>query len=190
MQRPLRAGVASVVLVGASWCSACQTEPHTNPKPVPVASVQAHEHPVEALNALDSRTPVPLLPMMAWHQKQNMLEHLVAIQRIVEGTAREDWEQVGEASKLIESSPHMEQSCRHMGAGAEGFTRVALDFHERANAIGAAARERNSRAVLRATANTLQACTGCHASYRQEVVTQAAWQARTGNSLPHAASHD
>jgi hypothetical protein len=119
--------------------------------------------------------------MMAWHQKQNMMEHLVVIQRITEGLAREDWEEIARASVLIESSPQMEQMCQHMGAGAEGFTEMALDFHRRADAIGVAARAQDGPAVLLATSNTLQACTGCHAAFRQEVVDAATWQERTGS---------
>jgi hypothetical protein len=118
--------------------------------------------------------------MMAWHQKQNMMAHLVAIQRIVDGLAREDWEEITSASALIGSSPEMQQMCRHMGAGAEGFTTMALDFHRRADAIGEGARGHDPAAVLRATSSTLQACTACHAAFRQEVVDAAEWQRRTG----------
>jgi hypothetical protein len=134
---------------------------------------------MEELAGLDDRTPVPLQPMMAWHQKQNMMEHLVAIQRITDGLAREDWGEVANASALIESSPQMQQMCQHMGAGAHGFTEMALDFHRRADAIGVAARAHDGAAVLRATSNTLQACTGCHAAFRQDVVSAAEWQRRT-----------
>lgn len=125
---------------------------------------------LQELARLDPRQPVPLQPMMAWHQKQNMMEHLVAIRRVTAGLADEDWEAVARAAALIGTSPQTEQMCRHMGAGADGFTERALDFHRRADAIGAAARAQDRAAVLRATADTLDACTGCHASFRQEVV--------------------
>jgi L-amino acid N-acyltransferase YncA len=137
---------------------------------------------MEELAGLDHRTPVPLQPMMAWHQKQNMMEHLVAIQRITAGLAREDWEEVASASGLIESSPQMQQMCQHMGAGAQGFTEMALDFHRRADAIGVAARAHDGAAVLRATSNTLQSCIGCHAAFRQVVVSATEWQRRTGQA--------
>lgn len=138
--------------------------------------------PLEQLAAMDNRRPVPLQPMMAWHQKQNMMEHLVAIQRITDALAREDWDGVTTAAALIGSSPQMQQMCEHMGAGADGFTELALEFHRRADEIGTAAREQDPTAVLRATSHTLQACTSCHAEYRQEVVDAATWQARTGSS--------
>jgi hypothetical protein len=118
--------------------------------------------------------------MMAWHQKQNMNDHLVAIQQITAALAREDWEGVAQASARIESSPQMQQMCEHMGAGADGFTEYALEFHRRADQIAVAARTQSTAAVLSATANTLQACTSCHATYRQEVVDSATWTARTG----------
>ena len=135
--------------------------------------------PVADLAALDHRRPVPLQPMMAWHQKQNMMEHLVAIERITDALAREDWSAIADASALIESSPQMQQMCQHMGAGADGFTDLALEFHRRADAIGLAAKDHDRVAVLTATARTLNACTKCHATYRQEVVDAATWQART-----------
>lgn len=59
----------------------------------------------------------------------------------------------------------------------------------RADAIGAAARSEDGAAVLLATANTLQACTGCHARFRQEVVSAATWQARTGEAHDPAMRH-
>ena len=142
-----------------------------------------------ALAAMDTRRPVPLQPMMAWHQKQNMMEHLVAIQRITDALAREDWDGVADASTLIESSPQMQQMCQHMGAGADGFTELALDFHRRADQIGVAARAHDGPGVLRATSSTLQVCTTCHATYRQDVVDAATWQARTGSAHDPATMH-
>jgi hypothetical protein len=153
----------------------------------PVADAYA---PIAALNDMDNRTPVPLQPMMAWHQKQNMQQHLVAIQRIIDGLAREDWNEIAAASALIESSPQMQQMCEHMGAGAEGFTERALDFHKRADTIGIAAKAEDGPGVLRATSNTLKACTGCHAAYRQDVVTAETWQKRTGSDHDPSAMHD
>ena len=70
----------------------------------------------------------------------------------------------------------------HMGAGAEGFTELALDFHRRADRIAVAAKAQDEKGVLRATAETLEACTGCHAMFKQEVVDAPTWQARTGST--------
>ena len=141
------------------------------------------------LEQMDPREPVPLQPMMAWHQKQNMQQHLVAIERITGALSREDWEAVAEAAATIESSPQMQQMCQHMGAGAEGFTPLALKFHERADGIGEAAREQDTAGVLRATSETLQACTSCHATYRQQVVDAPTWEQLTGSSSPAHMNH-
>jgi hypothetical protein len=156
--------------------------------PPPAASGDACQ-PISELNALDPRRPVPLQPMMAWHQKQNMQDHLEAIQRIVEGLTREDWEAIGDASARIESSPQMQQMCEHMGAGADGFTEMALDFHRKADAIGEAADARDAQAVLRATSDALQACTSCHSTYRQEIVDAETWTSRTGQAHDPAMMH-
>ncbi len=169
---------------------ACQSEAPAPPEPLQrteeaVAGGTASA-PMDDLASLDHRRPVPLQPMMAWHQKQSMMMHLVAIQRITDGIAREDWDAVAGASALIETSPEMEQMCEHMGAGAEGFTELALDFHRRADAIGEAARAHDAAAVLHATSNALEACTSCHAVFRQEVVDAATWQARTGQAHDRA----
>jgi cytochrome c556 len=131
---------------------------------------------------MDPREPVPLQPMMAWHQKQNMQAHLVAIQRITEALPREDWAAVASAAAMIGSSPQMQMQCEHMGAGADGFTEVALDFHRRADAIAEAAATKDTNAVLAATADTLAACTSCHQTYRQDVMDAETWSARTGDA--------
>ena len=168
------AGLALLALL-ATGCGDDQISPAPDVATPPADA----SSPVVALNDMDPRTPVPLQPMMAWHQKRNMQEHLIAIQHITEALSREDWAAVAEAAATIESSPQMQMQCEHMGAGADGFTEMALDFHRRADAIGEAARSEDTRAVLLATANTLEACTGCHATYRQEVVDAETWAART-----------
>jgi len=195
--RWMTVGVFATLAMACNRTDPSPTSAATEAPPATVASEAARDEarasdgcaPIEALNATDTRRPVPLQPMMAWHQKQNMMEHLVAIQGITDGLSREDWEAIAEASALIESSPQMQQMCQHMGAGAEGFTQLALDFHRRADTIGVAARAHDGPGVLRATSNTLQACTSCHATYRQEVVDAETWQARTGSVHDPAMMH-
>ncbi len=187
----MKIGIVTIVVCFTA-ITACN-----NPGPTPTPNADAHHvasintacEPFDALSNLDNRRPVPLQPMMAWHQKQNMMEHLVAIQRITGGLAKEDWEEISSAAALIETSPAMQQMCQHMGAGAEGFTEIALDFHRRADAIGKAAKAHDGPAVLKATSHTLQACTSCHAQYRQEVVDMETWQKRTGSEHNPADMH-
>jgi|GEM_PF-987897 len=136
---------------------------------------------VFALDKMDPRVPVPLQPMMAWHQKQNMQGHLRAIQQIIGALAKKDWKGVLRANRDIESSPQMRRMCSHMGAGAKGFTNLALEFHRRADAIAKAAKKKNANGVLKAVSHTLQACNACHASYKQEIVDAKTWQMRTGS---------
>lgn len=173
--RPVRGlvGLFLPLLVGGALACA---------RPAPDTPASQPQSPHEALAALDTRTPVPLQPMMAWHQKQNMMSHLVAIQRVVEAAAASDWAAVAEASAGIESSPQMKQMCQHMGAGADGFTERALRFHEQADGIGRAARAQDLSGVLEATSATLKACTTCHAEYRQQVVGAETWRTLTGQA--------
>lgn len=75
----------------------------------------------------------------------------------------------------------------HMGAGAHGFTDMALEFHRTADTITEAARQKDKDAVVSALGRTLTKCTGCHAAYTQHVVDDAGWEAATkGQQLaPH-----
>lgn len=134
----------------------------------------------KALHNMDTRVPVPLQPMMAWHQKQNMIDHLKAIQEITAALARKDWAGVQKASRRIESSPQMRMMCSHMGAGAKGFSEFGFAFHRKADKIAVFAKKKDMIGVLNAVAITLQACNNCHTTYKQEVVDAKTWQARTG----------
>lgn len=174
-----------VALLMAAMSQGCDGKNAETPAPEATPSAAASNTgcgPMRELAELDTRQPVPLHPMMAWHQKQNMMQHLLAIQRITAGLADENWDEIAGAAALIEESPQMQQMCEHMGAGADGFTELALDFHRRANAIGEAARAHDGPRTLRATATTLEACVGCHARFRQDVVDAETWQARTGST--------
>lgn len=124
----------------------------------------------EALDKLDRRRPVPLLPMMALHQKENMRDHLEAVQEVVGAAATNDFEKVAVAARRLGSSDSMKRMCEHMGAGAPGFTEQALTFHQTADEIAAAATKQDGAGVLAALSRTLQACTSCHVTYKQQLV--------------------
>jgi hypothetical protein len=126
--------------------------------------------PHDALDALDQRRPVPLLPMMAQHQKENMREHLEAVQAVVAAAAVSDFDQVAVAARRLGFSETMGRMCEHMGAGAPGFTEQAIAFHHTADGIARAATKRDGPAVLSALSETLRACTGCHATFKQQPV--------------------
>jgi hypothetical protein len=148
--------------------------------PAPTAVPPSTSPPGDlALERLDTRVPVPLLPHMALHQKQNMREHLIAVQEIALAASRSDFAAVEETSRQLGLSPGMERMCQHMGAGAPGFTEQALAFHRSAGAIAAAARSHDSRAVMKALGATLHLCTGCHATFRQKVVDETTWAGLT-----------
>lgn len=127
-------------------------------------------HPQDALDRLDSRRPVPLLPMMAQHQKENMREHLEAVQEVVAAVAVSDFQKVAVSAKRLGYSEAMGRMCEHLGSGAPGFTEQALSFHHTADEMGAAAAKQDGPAVLAALSKTLSACTSCHATYKQRVV--------------------
>jgi hypothetical protein len=122
------------------------------------------------LDSMDTRTPVPLAPAMANHQKQNMRDHLLAVHDIVAALATSDFSAAERAAGRMGYSQQMEQMCHHMGAGTPAFTEVAMTFHHTADTIGAAAKRGDTGAVLAALGNTLASCTGCHATFKQQVV--------------------
>jgi hypothetical protein len=132
--------------------------------------------------SLDPRAPLPLTAMMAEHQKRNMRDHLVAVQEIVAALAADDLPSAEKAARRIGYSDTMAQMCQHMGAGAPGFTDMALTFHRTADTVAVAAQRGDRKAATAALAATLSSCVGCHAAYRQEVVDEATWQQRTGGS--------
>ncbi len=129
----------------------------------------------QMLDRLDSRAPVPLLPMMANHQKANMRDHLLVVQEITLALARSDFSGVERAAKRIGSSEQMTRMCEHMGSHAAGFTQAALGFHTTADSIVDAAKREDRDGVLGALGRTLTACTSCHASFKQQVVDEATW---------------
>jgi Cytochrome C' len=153
--------------------AACQS-PVSSPAP-PAARLVARVAEstltaADALDRLDSRKPVPLMPMMAQHQKQNMREHLEAVQEVVVAAAAHDFAKVAASAKRMGYSEVMGQMCEHMGSGAPGFAEQALAFHHSADRISEAAAKKDSAAVLAALGETLTTCTSCHATYKQKLV--------------------
>jgi len=122
---------------------------------------------------------------MAAHQKQNMREHLAAIQAIVGAIGRDDMDGVTKAAARLGYSEAMGQMCEHIGAAAPGFTSMALAFHRTADTIGDAARRGDRTGVLSALDRTLQTCVGCHASYRQDIVDEETWKRLTAGTGAH-----
>lgn len=172
-----------LMLLAATVCG-CQS---TVPSGSTDSAAAGHRRPGKRAepdsDALDSRIQVPLLPRMAQHQRENMRDHLTAVQEILGAVAQNDFSGVEKAAARIESSNEMQQMCSHMGRGAPGFTELALNFHRTADSIGAAARKEDRSGVLQALSNTLATCVGCHATYRQLIVDENTWRHLTGQNL-------
>ena len=164
--------------------ASCQRATAPAHSPVPATPPVTPSSAETALEQLDARVPVPLLPHMAQHQKENMREHLLAVQDIALAAGRNDFVAIEQASARLGLSPGMERMCHHLGQGAPGFTEQALAFHRSADDIASAARKRNSVAVMHALGATLQLCTGCHAAFRQKVVDEATWTRLTATDAP------
>jgi hypothetical protein len=158
---------ATLVLAIVSVCLGCRSTTRESPEPQPSAATAS---PQSALDELDQRRPVPLLPVMAQHQKQNMREHLEAVQAVVAAAGEGDFDGVAVAARRMGYSESMGRMCEHMGASAPGFTEQALSFHHTADEIALAAARHDGPGVLVALSATLRACTGCHTTFKQRVV--------------------
>lgn len=194
----LRNACAVVTLVGslgaAGTCSrkAPPAAATSTAAPAPLSRSAAHStdvSPAHTLDEMDTRIPVPLLPMMANHQKQNMRDHLLAVQEIVAALATDDFAGVERAAGRIGFSEQMGRMCTHMGAGAAGFTEQALGFHRTADRIGVAAQRRDRARVLTQLSATLQTCVSCHAAWKQQVVDEPTWTRLTSSAAPAHAPH-
>jgi hypothetical protein len=176
----MKANIAAFVLA----LTACQTPSGHEQSAKPAPSLSAEASALAELEKLDQRTPLPLLPMMANHQKQNMREHLVAVQEMVSAAGRRDFSKVAQAAQRIGYSEAMGRTCEHMGAAAPGFTEQALAFHHSADDIVAAAKREDSAAVLEALGETLARCTACHATYKQKLVSELSHEAPLAADRP------
>lgn len=175
--RPLLA-LVSAWIGPALWLCLTSCDGSSKQHERPTGSGDAARSPLvagDALDRLDARTPVPLLPMMAEHQKRNMRDHLVAVQDVTGALAIGDFPAVQRAAQRLGSSQQMTRTCEHMGAHAPGFTEVALSFHQTADRIARAAERQDRDGVLSALNRTLAACTSCHSTYKQKVVDDATW---------------
>jgi cytochrome c556 len=159
--------VIAIALVLACRATGSEPKPEASARPSAVETMSSAN---EALDKLDQRRPVPLSPMMAQHQKQNMREHLQAVQEVVTAAAVGNFEQVALAAKRMGFSETMGRMCQHMGAGAPGFAEQALRFHHTADEIAVAASTRDADAVMTALSKTLSECTSCHATFKQQLV--------------------
>ncbi len=183
---------ASLALAGCDSPTPARQEPSAAVSPAARSSAQRPgdgDSAAEHLDAMDKRKPVPLLPMMAHHQKQEMRDHLLAVQEIVAALSSDDFAGVEQAASRIGYSEREAQMCQHMGAAAPGFTEQALGFHKAADGISAAAKEKDRAKVLSALGATLKTCTSCHANWKQQVVSESKWQELSGQEPPSRPAH-
>jgi hypothetical protein len=167
MTRSGHLGVCGVVMLIAG-CSRAAPEA-TPQKAEPQVAAKAAPAP-----SLDKRTPLPLTEMMATHQKQEMRDHLRVVQEITVALAKDDFDAVAASAARIAYSDKQAMMCKHMGAGAPGFTEMGEAFHHTADGIAVAAKARDRVGVATALGATLEKCIGCHDTYRQEIVDGAA----------------
>ncbi len=178
-----RRSLLTAVAALASAVTACRASETKTPE-APASQPNAHAtsqpaSPHDELARMDGRIAVPMPPRMANHHRAQMRSHLEVVQGVVAALATDDFAAVRAAAEPIAASASTEHQCEMMGRGAEGFTEQALRFHETANQILGAADAKDRTGVLAALSETVSVCTGCHATFRQEIVSWDDWRART-----------
>lgn len=167
---PTPSEALEIVMTPRSWfaCAAATVMGIVTPAGAAPPAASAH-HSMAGLHA-DTRISLPLRPALARHQKQNMREHLEAVQAIVAGLATGDFTAIETAASRMGYSRETATQCEHMGADAPGFAERAIAFHKSADEIAAAARRKDIQDVTANLSRTLVQCTGCHATYRQDII--------------------
>lgn len=120
----------------------------------------------------DERRPVKVTQKMAEHQLKNMRDHLEAITAIVGAMAKKDFKKMEKESLRLASSPKMKMMCDNMGKATAGFTKMGLALHSTADKLVHAAKKKDYNLFVKKLGATLQTCTSCHSTFKQEVVTQ------------------
>jgi len=185
--RQLAFGFTIAVLAGCSRTSP-EAKPQAEPPAQQATAAQSAPASVATAANLDGRAPVPLTAMMANHQKQEMRDHLQVVQEITIALGKDDFDAIATSAARIAWSDKQAMMCKHMGAGAPGFTEMGERFHHTADGIVAAAKKRDRAGVATALGTTLETCVGCHATYRQEIVDEQAFS-KLGGSMDHSMMH-
>ena len=82
----------------------------------------------QALTGMDSRRALPLPPMMANHQKQNMRDHLVGVQEIVAAMVDADFTAAERAAGRIGYSEQIGQNVQSHGCSGTWLYRAGAGF--------------------------------------------------------------
>jgi cytochrome c556 len=154
------------------------------------ATASAADAPIMADDPIEDRRPLPLLQMMADHQKQMMRDHLAAVQEIVTALAANDFGAAERAAVRLGFSDEVGRICVRIGAASPAFASQALAFHHTADGIAAAARLRDRSRVLAQLSTTLQACRACHAQWKQQVVDEPTWDRLTAAPRSAVPTHE
>lgn len=124
------------------------------------------------MSSSGNRRSVKMTKEMAKHQLRNMRNHLEAITAIVAAMVNKDFKKMEKESLRLASSPKMKMMCNNMGKATPGFTKMGLALHSTADLLVHAAKNKDYDLFVKKLGATLQTCTSCHSSFKQEIVTQ------------------
>lgn len=126
---------------------------------------QAHGHMMGAhASAADTRRTLDVPDAMKEHQKQNMREHLRAVQQVTALMAHEEWDQAaGVAHAQLGLTDEMRRMCSMFGPE---FMAMGLEFHESGDRLGEALKTKDRHKAQAALAETLEKCVVCHDTFK------------------------
>lgn len=119
----------------------------------------------------DERIPLPLNDKLAHKQLSNMREFLEHIQIIVEGFANSDFKVIEKGVSRFTTNPDRINTAKEMGRGDQAFADMGIAFLSSGDALMAAVKSKDMKAVNTKLGEMLQNCNACHAAYKQKVVS-------------------
>jgi len=128
------------------------------------AQEMRHEHGAHTAPH-DTRRVLDVPDAMKEHQKQNMREHLRAVQQVTAMMARGQWD---EAAAVAHGQLGLTEEMRRMCSmfGPE-FMAMGLAFHESGDRLGEALKTKDRVKAETAMAGMLEKCVACHDTFKQ-----------------------
>jgi len=137
-----------------------------------IAAAQHHEHRSDEAPPADQRERVAFPPELAEDTLANMRDHLLALQQINEALAAGETDKAGRIAeqRLGMSSLRLHGAAEVAKFMPQGMQDAGTAMHKAASRLAIEAQNAGVtgelKPALKALAETMQACVGCHAGYR------------------------
>jgi len=156
-----------LVIIGFSFTSCKQNNPKQEKK---VPTTQDHNHMMMYNMKLekDTRTALMMSPEKAQHQLQNMRNHVIAVQSILNYLSKDQYDKASEvAATKLGLTDEMKMMCSSFNN--ENFEKLGLEFHTNADKMAETFKTKDKNESLKALALTMNSCVACHSSFKQQI---------------------